>query len=68
MTFSYKKSEKLEKRDIWKILCFQSKTETVNDFEGLGMVKNFGFIATRSKNPKNIYTKIKNEPKTRILD
>ena len=65
MTFSYKKSEK---HDVCKILCFLSKTETVNDFEGLGMVKIFGFIATRSKNPKNIYEKIKNEPKTRILD
>ena len=39
VTFSYKKSEKLEKHNVWKILCFLSKTETVNDFKGLGMVK-----------------------------
>ena len=60
VTFSYKKSEK---HDVCKILCFLSKTETVNDFEGLGMVKIFGFIATRSKNSKNIYEKIKKRAK-----
>jgi hypothetical protein len=40
----------------------------VNDSEGLGMVKNFGFNATRSKNPKKNIYKIENEPKSRILD
>jgi hypothetical protein len=40
----------------------------VNDFEGLGMVKNFGFNATRSKNQKKMMGQLKTSQKTRILD